>query len=417
MEKKGNHTAAKASTASILSVAMVLFASHAGGGFATGNQENTYFVCSGWAGLLSLALSMAILTGIIAIAMRLYNKYDLHSYKELFKKLYHPFDKLELVFELFFYVMVIMAVSVAIAGAASALGQYFGWNYYVCIVLVGLLVFFATIFGERAVQLISTYMGTAIMICIFVAYGYGILKAGNVGHLFSVRFQNEGFSELPKAIWNAFVYAGFQCVQIPTMLACGAIFKGKNNNAEGKSMFASFFMNTFGLGMAVFMLLCWENTFTKTPNGSTLPTLTVLQTMKVNWLLVVYGVILLLCLVSSAITLTFAFVDRFENSKVVDKVPTLFEKRCVLSAFIIILSVVISLGGLTNIIKYGYGYMGYLAIFLIIIPLLTVGRGPQDSQRLRFNLNAGLFCSCRFMQKSSEGTSCLMRFRCFFCFN
>ena len=138
-------------------------------------------------------------------------------------------------------------------------------------------------------------------------------------------------------------------------------------------MFASFFMNTFGLGMAVFMLLCWESTFTKTPNGSTLPTLTVLQTMKVNWLLVVYGVILLLCLVSSAITLTFAFVDRFENSKVVDKVPTLFEKRCVLSAFIIILSVVISLGGLTNIIKYGYGYMGYLAIFLIIIPLLTVG--------------------------------------------
>ena len=132
-------------------------------------------------------------------------------------------------------------------------------------------------------------------------------------------------------------------------------------------------MNTFGLGMAVFMLLCWESTFTKTPNGSTLPTLTVLQTMKVNWLLVVYGVILLLCLVSSAITLTFAFVDRFENSKVVDKVPTLFEKRCVLSAFIIILSVVISLGGLTNIIKYGYGYMGYLAIFLIIIPLLTVG--------------------------------------------
>lgn len=57
MEKKGNHTAAKASTASILSVAMVLFASHAGGGFATGNQENTYFVCSGWAGLLSLGPS------------------------------------------------------------------------------------------------------------------------------------------------------------------------------------------------------------------------------------------------------------------------------------------------------------------------------------------------------------------------
>lgn len=125
--------------------------------------------------------------------------------------------------------------------------------------------------------------------------------------------------------------------------------------------------------MAVFMLLCWENTFTKTENGSTLPTLTVLQSLKVNWLLVVYGVILLLCLVSSAVTLTFAFVDRFENSKVVAKMPTLFAKRCALSAFIIVLSVVISLCGLTNIIKYGYGYMGYVAIVFIVLPLLTVG--------------------------------------------
>ena len=74
-------------------------------------------------------------------------------------------------------------------------------------------------------------MGTAIMLCIFVAYGYGILKAGNVGHLFSVRFQNEGFSEFPKAIWNAFVYAGFQCVQIPTMLFIP--MKGKPQRSLG----------------------------------------------------------------------------------------------------------------------------------------------------------------------------------------
>ena len=29
--------------------------------------------------------------------------------------------------------------------------------------------------------------------------------------------------------------------------------------------------------------------------------------------------------------------------------------------------------GLTNIIKYGYGYCGYLGIAVVVVPFLTVG--------------------------------------------
>ena len=43
------------------------------------------------------------------------------------------------------------------------------------------------------------------------------------------------------------------------------------------------------------------------------------------------------------------------------------------AAFIIILSMTISLAGLSNIIKYGYGYCGYFAIAVVIVPFLTVG--------------------------------------------
>ena len=35
------------------SVGAVLFSAHAGGGFATGNQANTYYVGLGWAGIVS----------------------------------------------------------------------------------------------------------------------------------------------------------------------------------------------------------------------------------------------------------------------------------------------------------------------------------------------------------------------------
>lgn len=44
------------------------------------------------------------------------------------------------------------------------------------------------------------------------------------------------------------------------------------------------------------------------------------------------------------------------------------------TAFIIIASMTVSIAGLTNIIKYGYGYCGYAAIAIIIVPFLTIGR-------------------------------------------
>ncbi len=68
-----------------------------------------------------------------------------------------------------------------------------------------------------------------------------------------------------------------------------------------------------------------------------------------------------------------ALQKRFEKLPLFRKISFAPARSAVVAAFIIVLSMTISLVGLSNIIKYGYGYMGYLAIFLIIIPLLTVG--------------------------------------------
>ena len=106
--KNGN--SAKASFFAAFSVGAVLFSAHAGGGFATGNQANTYYVYLGWAGVLSAALAMLLLTLTMRQAMVMYNSRGLTNHKQLFETLYHPYDKLVWVFELFFYIMVLMAV-------------------------------------------------------------------------------------------------------------------------------------------------------------------------------------------------------------------------------------------------------------------------------------------------------------------
>lgn len=362
---------AKGSFALAFSVGSVLFSAHAGGGFATGNQANTYYVGLGWLGPISAVIAMLLLTLTMREAMIMYNSRGLKSHKELFETLYHPLDKCYVLFEVFFYIMVLMAVAAAISGAASALNQYFGLNYYIGIVIVGALVLLLTIFGADLVRKVSTYMGIAILVTAITIYTIGIFKSKTLFTAMSADFSAVGFKNIPKAILNAFTYAGFQCVTLPTMIACGTPLKGKKNCS--KSMWISFVMNSVALVLSVFMLMSWKGYYSSVEGGSTIPTLTVCTEMGMKWLTVIYGICLLLCLISTGVTTTFGFVARFENHKVFKKIKSQRVRSAVVSAFIIILSMTISLVGLTNIIKYGYGYCGYLAIAIVVVPFLTVG--------------------------------------------
>ncbi len=363
--------AAKGSFALAFSVGSVLFSAHAGGGFATGNQANTYYVGLGWLGPISAVIAMLLLTLTMREAMIMYNSRGLKSHKELFETLYHPLDKCYVLFEVFFYIMVLMAVAAAISGAASALNQYFGLNYYIGIVIVGALVLLLTIFGADLVRKVSTYMGIAILVTAITIYTIGIFNSKTLFTVMSADFSAVGFKNIPKAILNAFTYAGFQCVTLPTMIACGTPLKGKKNCS--KSMWISFVMNSVALVLSVFMLMSWKGYYSSVEGGSTIPTLTVCTEMGMKWLTVIYGICLLLCLISTGVTTTFGFVARFENHKVFKKIKSQRVRSAVVSAFIIILSMTISLVGLTNIIKYGYGYCGYLAIAIVVVPFLTVG--------------------------------------------
>lgn len=49
------------------------------------------------------------------------------------------------------------------------------------------------------------------------------------------------------------------------------------------------------------------------------------------------------------------------------------KRRAFTAVVIMITAMLISLTGLSNIVKYGYGYCGYLGIVSIVIPFLTIG--------------------------------------------
>ncbi len=209
-----------ASLSMCFSVGAVLFSSHAGGGFATGNQENVYFVSLGWLGPITAIITMLLFTLTIKEAMNMYNSRHLTSYRQLFQNLYSPFKGIEYLFEAFFYIMVLMAVSATISGAASAINAQTGLNYYAGIGIVGTIIFFLTIFGAGLVRRATTYMGMAILAMVIMIFSVGIYMGGSIeGTQFFTAamaqdFATNGFSKVPTAILHAFTFSGFQCVVI-----------------------------------------------------------------------------------------------------------------------------------------------------------------------------------------------------------
>ena len=356
--------------ATIFSVAAVLFSWHAGGGFATGNQANQYFIVSGRMGLVSALLALLLLTLTVRQAIVMYNSRRLGSYKELLETLYHPLDKLELVFEIYYYIMVLMCVSSCIAGAATLLSDALGVAYGLGIVLIGALLLVLSMFGAGALRKVSSALSLLILLCAVTIFIVGIGRRADV--ISSVLHTPAEAGTLPGAVFRSFQYAGFQCSSIPTMIACGTVLS--NEKEAGKSMWLSFAMNALALVLSVTMLLGWQEIYQTIPGGSTIPTLTVCKQMGITPLVWAYYICLFLCFVSNGVCSVFGVVNRFEKSAWLTKtVPGAAARRAGIAFVIMAAAVCISVVGLSNIIKYGYGYCGYIGIVMLVIPFLTVG--------------------------------------------
>lgn len=368
MEKQKQSATKNMGFTGAFAVACVLFSSHAGGGFATGNQATQYYVQYGWIAPIMAVIAMALLTLTIRECIIMYNSRRLSSYKELFQTLYHPFDKLSILFDIYFYTMVLCAVGAVIAGAASLLNKTYDIPYVYAVISVGAMLLAMTIFGASMVSKASTIMSIGILSSCAVIFILGInAKISVLSNLFSVR---SGSGNLAKGILNAFTYAGFQSVVIPTMISCGNTLKSPKE--VSRSMMISFVINSIALVLSIIMLLGWYVEFTQA-GETTLPSLYISKQLGKTYVFWAYNICLFLCFISTGVTTIYGFVAKFEEAKLLSKINKVIIRRIIVSCFIMTLSMGISMVGLDKIIKYGYGYMGYLGIAIIIVPFLTVG--------------------------------------------
>lgn len=402
-----NNKTLKGSWAVAFTVASVWFGTHVGGGFATGNQVIGYF--SKYGDVTALIFPILAM-GLLAIVMHIWLKFarlnGFDNYKDTISALY-PTPKLEFLFEIFYIIIILAAVAAAVAGAGQVLANFIGVPYegamkIVFNLLIVALLVILSIFGVELVTAASTVLSIAIMIISLLMVIVGLGSAGMIDDLVAqFGIQPAAYTDaMGESIWRGiFVYAAFQCVSIPPMIAASSTMSTKGT---GRACFLGWLMNGLALGLSGFTLAKWYpllkgledaakaaqaagtldgSGLTAYLNATGIPNQTMLTLIGVKWLLWIFSILLFCAFVSTCVTLIYTMVQRFEPKlvKVNDEgefirgIQNETLRRVIVAIIAIAVCFAISLLGLSKITTLFYGYDGYYALIVVVLPAFIWG--------------------------------------------
>ncbi len=345
-------------------VAAVWFGAHVGGGFATGNQTMNFFVKYGWHSIWLPAIVVIIIGLTYKESLILARNYGTYDYKSWSRKMYEPYDKVfSVIFEIGYLMIVLLGTGGSIAGSASLMETY-GVNYLIGVLITGGIFYILTIYGSDLIRKASTIITILILIFLTIIVIVGISSnSANLSHLVSTKYSSASFGTI---LYSGLRYAGYQAFVVAIVLSASDTLK--SDKAINKSMFLGVILNGVMITLSCIMLLAWMPGAEK----ETIPILYICKRFNSNFLLFAYSVVLFLAFVSTGIGCVFGAVARFEH--VFKKPEDIRKRRGLISLVCMVLSMGISLFGLTKIVVVGYGYVGVIGIFAVVIPCIIVGR-------------------------------------------
>ncbi len=349
-------------------MAAVWFATHSGGGFATGNQEVNYFVKYGWYSVFLPLIAMLLLGWGHRNALVLAKDYKTYDYKSFCDALFHPYEKyFSIVFELGFIMLIICGVSTSIAGSGALLMSSLAIPYGVGIVTVGTILLLLTIFGSNLIVKVLNLKTYFIIVTLLILCVLGIqMGAFNFQHVLT---NHETFgTSFGDAVWYMLIYIGFQAFTVLPIISVSHNIK-TTKDCNRFMLFGTLLNGAF-LAIICIMLLG----FSPEVLNQTLPVYFVTTKLDLPWLKILYSVILFVALLGTAISLIFSTVARFEPVLIKRNIfKSLSTRRIFISLVTIALCTGISVFGLTNIVVKGYGSVGYIGLFFVLLPEIIVG--------------------------------------------
>lgn len=358
-----------------IGVASVWMGTHFGPGVASGTQLNQYYVGFGIPGIIMTLVAMALLGFALYCSMefsRIYKAYDYESWvTKLFNNKY-----VVILFDVSFFVTIISAAGGSLNAIATLLQDFWGINYWVGVGIVIVVSMLLCAFGAELVRKSSAYMmfvvvGVLLLImALVIAAGDADLKgavenqAANLGADMSA-------SNWLKALWQAIIYGSFQATIVANIASVADTLPDRRESR--RAAITGYIANTGLLLVLCMMLFSFTNVYAVT--NEALPFYSILARLNMGWLTVVYIIVVFIAVISTVVGFAFAGVARFgKYYRPTGKKHLAHPLRDALFVLVLLAAcAAISQVGIMNLVKYGYSLLGYINLFVIILPALIIG--------------------------------------------
>ena len=358
-----------------IGVASVWMGTHFGPGVASGTQLNQYYVNFGLPGIIMTVVAMGILAFALYCSMefsRIYKAYDYESWvTKLFNNKY-----VVILFDVSFFVTIISAAGGSLNAIATLLQDFWGINYWVGVGIVIVVSMLLCAFGAELVRKSSAYMmfvvvGVLLLImALVIAAGDADLKgavenqAANLGADMSA-------SNWLKALWQAIIYGSFQATIVANIASVADTLPDRRESR--RAAITGYIANTGLLLVLCMMLFSFTNVYAVT--NEALPFYSILARLNMGWLTTVYIIVVFIAVISTVVGFAFAGVARFgKYYRPAGRKHLAHPLRDALFVLVLLAAcAAISQVGIMNIVKYGYQLLGYINLFVIVLPALIIG--------------------------------------------
>lgn len=361
-----------------IAVAFVWFTTHFGGGFASGAQVVQYFVSYGWYAAFLPIVSQAVLAFAFYYAWKFALDKKKYDYQSWTLEFYKPIQKvMSPVFEIVFQLLLITATAIAFATGGATITAVFGTSYIINTIFIAVGMLLLTIFGAKLVRNAASVMAIAIIIGMLIVYVPNVIASwgditSNIAGLKSGAIVNN--ASFGSALWKTLMYAGFQAAALGAYLAHSNALKDVNE--AKKAAIWGFVLNASILLISTLGIMgFYQDGILK----ETVPALfVVMHGVGSSWMTPLISLLVILGSISTGVNLIYGITSRIVNflgKNDTDAVRSEKETKrsAVVSLGYVIFTWCVAQFGLIPLIAKGYGTIGYIAIFVIIAPLIIRG--------------------------------------------
>jgi len=340
-----------------------------GGGYATGREIVEYgakFGASGWVSGLAIFLGFSLLSFLSMEACRQWRVFD---YKSLLKKM---IGRGWVIYEVVYLLLAILIIAVMAAAAGEILNQTLGFDRWVGVVLIVILVGFLNYKGDEVIAKLET-IGTIALFAAYIAFAAAVF--GSRGEQILKTFRNwdtSYWTETPSMgllLWTGVLYVGYNLAVYPA-----SFFTYRNLQSRADSLRASIIA---GLLMTIPWFLTYLAILAYYPDrevlAGTVPWLTMLSAFHPS-LIVVFGIVVGWTLVETATGLIHAFIHRIEMEVLVLKGAHMKQShKAYISVAALVAALLLAQVGIIDLVAKGYELMAYAMIAVYGLPLLIYG--------------------------------------------